>query len=37
MELRFKARILQNADMDAAYVEVPYDMRRLFHSMRRLA
>ena len=30
MELRFKATILQNEDMDAAYVEVPYDIKELF-------
>lgn len=26
MELKFCARILQNENMDAAYVEVPYDI-----------
>jgi uncharacterized protein YdhG (YjbR/CyaY superfamily) len=36
MELRFKARILQNADMDAAYVEVPYDIKELFGKGRLL-
>ena len=28
MELKFCARILQNENMDAAYVEVPYDLWR---------
>ena len=27
MELKFYARILQNENMDAAYVEVPYDIK----------
>ena len=30
MELKFCARILQNENMDAAYVEVPYDIKDLF-------
>jgi len=30
MEYAFDAVILQNEDMDAAYVEVPYDIRALF-------
>ncbi len=30
MELEFEAVILQNGDMDAAYVEVPYDIKELF-------
>lgn len=30
MELEFEAVILQNEDMDAAYVEVPYDIKELF-------
>ena len=30
MELRFNATILQNENMDAAYVEVPYDIKELF-------
>ena len=30
MELRFNAMILQNENMDAAYVEVPYDIKELF-------
>ncbi len=30
MELKFSAVILQNKDTDAAYVEVPYDIKKLF-------
>lgn len=30
MELKFNATILQNENMDAAYVEVPYDIKELF-------
>ena len=30
MELKFSAMILQNENMDAAYVEVPYDIKELF-------
>ena len=30
MELRFSATILQNGNMDAAYIEVPYDIKELF-------
>ena len=30
MELVFEAVLLQNEDMDAAYVEVPYDIKALF-------
>lgn len=29
MELRFSAVIIQNGDMDAAYVIVPYDIKKL--------
>lgn len=36
MELRFTAVILQNEDMDAAYVEVPYDIKELFGKGRLL-
>lgn len=36
MELRFSAVILQNQDMDAAYVEVPYDTKKLFGKGRLL-
>ncbi len=36
MELEFDAVILQNEDMDAAYVEVPYDIRALFGKGRLL-
>lgn len=28
--LEFDARILQNGDMDAAYVEVPFDIKQIF-------
>ena len=30
MELKFNAIILQNGNMDAAYIEVPYDIKKLF-------
>lgn len=36
MTLQFQATILQNEDMDAAYVEVPYDIRALFGKGRLL-
>lgn len=36
MELRFSAVILQNGDMDAAYIEVPYDIKELFGKGRLL-
>ena len=36
MELKFDAVILQNEDMDAAYVEVPYDIKELFGKGRLL-
>ena len=36
MELKFCARILQNENMDAAYVEVPYDIKDLFGKGRLL-
>ena len=36
MELKFCARILQNEKMDAAYVEVPYDIKELFGKGRLL-
>ena len=29
MEIEFDATIVQNGDMDAAYVEVPYDIKEL--------
>ena len=35
-ELEFDAIILQNGSMDAAYVEVPYDIRALFGKGRLL-
>ena len=34
--LEFNAVILQNEDMDAAYVEVPYDIKALFGKGRLL-
>ena len=36
MELKFEAIILQNENMDAAYVEVPYYIRALFGKGRLL-
>lgn len=36
MELKFEAVLLQNEDMDAAYVEVPYDIKALFGKGRLL-
>lgn len=36
MELRFTAKILQNGDMDAAYIEVPYDIKALYGKGRLL-
>lgn len=36
MELKFNAVILQNKEMDAAYVEVPYDIKELFGKGRLL-
>lgn len=36
MELRFEAVIIQNGDMDAAYVEVPFDIRELYGKGRLL-
>ncbi len=36
MELRFNAVIIQNGTMDAAYVEVPYDIKELFGKGRLL-
>ena len=36
MELKFCARILQNENMDAAYIEVPYDIKELFGKGRLL-
>lgn len=35
-ELKFSATILQNGNMDAAYVEVPYDIKELFGKGRLL-
>ncbi len=36
MELKFRAKIIQNGDMDAAYVEVPYDIKESFGKGRLL-
>ena len=36
IDLQFDAIILQNGSMDAAYVEVPYDIRALFGKGRLL-
>lgn len=36
MELRFSAVIIQNGDMDAAYVIVPYDIKKLWGKGRLL-
>lgn len=36
MELRFTGTIIQNEPMDAAYVEVPYDIKELFGKGRLL-
>ena len=35
-ELKFSATVLQNGNMDAAYVEVPYDIKGLFGKGRLL-
>ncbi len=36
MELKFTAKILQNENMDAAYIEVPYDIREIYGKGRLL-
>jgi hypothetical protein len=36
MELIFNAMILQNGNMDAAYTEVPYDIKEIFGKGRLL-
>ena len=36
MELRFSAVIIQNGNMDAAYVETPYDIKEIFGKGRLL-
>ena len=36
MELKFNATILRNGDMDAAYIEVPYDIKKVFGKGRVL-
>jgi len=30
VELKFTAKILQNGTMDAAYIEVPYDIKEIY-------
>lgn len=36
MELEFTAVILQNGNMDAAYIQVPYDIKELYGKGRLL-
>ena len=36
MELEFTSVILQNGDMNAAYIEVPYDIKELYGKGRLL-
>lgn len=36
LELKFNAVIIQNGNMDAAYVEVPYDIKEIFRKGRLL-
>ena len=36
MELKFSAVIIQNGNMDAAYVEIPYDIKEIFGEGRLL-
>ena len=36
MELKFTAIILQNGNMDAAYIKVPYDIKKIFGKGRVL-
>lgn len=36
MELRFTAKILRNQDMDAAYIEIPYDIKAIYGKSRLL-
>lgn len=36
MELKFTAIILQNENMDAAYIEVPYDIKAIYGKGRLL-
>lgn len=36
MELKFSAVIIQNGNMDAAYVEIPYDIKEIFGKGRLL-
>ena len=36
MELKFSAVIIKNGNMDAAFVEVPYDIKKIFGKGRLL-
>lgn len=36
MELKFNAVLLKNGDMDAAYVEVPFDIKEMYGKGRLL-
>lgn len=36
MELKFKAKLIQNEDMDAAYIIVPYNIKELYGKGRLL-
>ena len=36
MELEFSTVILQNGNMDAAYIQVPYDIKKLYGKGRLL-
>ena len=36
MELKFSAVIIKNGNMDAAYVEIPYDIKEIFGKGRLL-
>lgn len=36
MELKFNATIRQNGNIDAAYIEVPYDIKKIFGKGRLL-
>ncbi|MGI5950157.1 DUF1905 domain-containing protein [Peptoniphilus sp.] len=36
MELKFKAKIIQNGDMDAAYIIVPYNIKEIYGKGRLL-
>lgn len=36
MELKFSAVIIKNGNMDAAFVEIPYDIKKIFGKGRLL-